>query len=94
MTVRWSDRRVRLVVRDDGPGFPPGVLDHLGEPYLSGGSQDRTRQGEPMGLGVFIAQTLLGRTGAQLSFGNGQGGGAEVTIAWDRATLETEPTAS
>ncbi len=94
VTVRWSDRRVRLVVRDDGPGFPPGVLDHLGEPYLSGGSQDRTRQGEPMGLGVFIAQTLLGRTGAQLSFGNGQGGGAEVTIAWDRATLETEPTAS
>src|SRR5262245_20701890 len=34
--VRWNDRHVRLVIRDDGPGFDPGLLDHLGEPYLSG----------------------------------------------------------
>jgi two-component system, sensor histidine kinase RegB len=45
-------------------------------------------------LGVFIAQTLLGRTGAQLSFGNGQDGGAEVTIVWNRAALESEPSAA
>jgi two-component system sensor histidine kinase RegB len=47
-----------------------------------------------MGLGVFIAQTLLGRTGAQLGFGNGQEGGAEATIVWNRAALETEPSAA
>jgi two-component system sensor histidine kinase RegB len=93
-TARWSDRHVSLVIHDDGPGFPPGVLDHLGEPYLSGGTQGRAGRGEPMGLGVFIAQTLLGRTGARLSFANGQDGGAEVTIAWDRTILEAEPTAS
>ncbi len=92
VTVRWSDRRVSLKIRDDGPGFAPGLLDHLGEPYLSGGeNQGRIGRGEPMGLGVFIAQTLLGRTGAQLSFGNGQDGGAEVTIAWNRSALESEP---
>jgi two-component system, sensor histidine kinase RegB len=92
VTVRWSDRRISLKIRDDGPGFAPGLLDHLGEPYLSGGeNQGRIGTGEPMGLGVFIAQTLLGRTGAQLSFGNGQDGGAEVTIAWSRAALESEP---
>jgi two-component system sensor histidine kinase RegB len=90
--VRWNDRHVRLVIRDDGPGFDPGLLDHLGEPYLSGGPQGRT--GDSMGLGVFIAQTLLGRTGAQLSFGNGQNGGGEVTIVWNRTTLEAEPAAS
>ena len=87
--VRWNDRHIRLVIRDDGPGFDPGLLDHLGEPYLSGGTQGRT--GDPMGLGVFIAQTLLDRTGAQLSFGNGQEGGGEVTIVWSRASLETVP---
>jgi two-component system sensor histidine kinase RegB len=92
VTVRWSERRVSLKIRDDGPGFAPGLLDHLGEPYLSGGeTQGRIGSGEPMGLGVFIAQTLLGRTGAQLSFGNGQEGGAEVTIAWNRSALESEP---
>jgi two-component system sensor histidine kinase RegB len=90
--ARWNDRHVRLVIRDDGPGFDPGLLDHLGEPYLSGGPQGRT--GDSMGLGVFIAQTLLGRTGAQLSFGNGQDGGGEVTIVWNRSSLETEPAAS
>jgi two-component system sensor histidine kinase RegB len=94
VTLRWTDRRVELSIRDDGPGFAPGVLDRLGEPYLSGAGAERRGQGEPMGLGIFIAQTLLGRTGAQLSFGNSQRGGAEVTIVWDRAALETEPTAS
>ena len=92
VTVRWSDRRISLKIRDDGPGFAPGLLDHLGEPYLSGGeNQGRIGKGEPMGLGVFIAQTLLGRTGAHLSFGNSQDGGAEVTITWSRAALESEP---
>ena len=90
--VRWNDRHVRLVIRDDGPGFDPGLLDHLGEPYLSGGTQGR--KGDSMGLGVFIAQTLLERTGAQLSFGNSQNGGGEVTIVWNRTSLEAEPVAS
>lgn len=91
VTVRWSERRVHLTIRDDGPGFEPGLLDHLGEPYLSGGDQGRVGRGDPMGLGVFIAQTLLGRTGAQLSFGNRRDGGAEVTIAWNRTALESDP---
>ena len=91
VTVRWSERRVSLKIRDDGPGFAPGLLDHLGEPYLSGGeTQGRIGSGEHMGLGIFIAQTLLDRTGAQLSFGNGQDGGAEVTIAWNRSALESD----
>jgi two-component system, sensor histidine kinase RegB len=95
VTARWSERRISLKIQDDGPGFAPGLLDHLGEPYLSGGEeQGRIGTGEPMGLGVFIAQTLLGRTGAQLSFGNGQDGGAEVTIMWNRAALESEPSAA
>jgi two-component system sensor histidine kinase RegB len=39
-----------------------------------------------MGLGVFISQTLLERTGATISFGNNDG--AEVVIRWPRAMLE------
>jgi two-component system sensor histidine kinase RegB len=81
VTARWSERRISLKIQDDGPGFAPGLLDHLGEPYLSGGEeQGRIGTGEPMGLGVFIAQTLLGRTGAQLSFGNGQDGGPRLRL--------------
>src|SRR5215813_1667617 len=92
--VRWTDRDIRVVIQDDGPGFAPGLLGQIGEPYLSGGVQGRTGKGEPMGLGVFIAQTLLGRTGATLHFENRPGGGGEVTIEWSRTAFEAEPGAA
>ena len=37
-----------------------------------------------MGLGIFIAQNLLERTGAVLRFGNRPDGGAEVAVTWRR----------
>ena len=65
-----------LVIEDDGPGFPAEVLDWLGEPYLS------TRHEEGgLGLGIFIANTLLARTGAKVHFDNTQQG-ARVTVSW------------
>ncbi|WP_442580404.1 ActS/PrrB/RegB family redox-sensitive histidine kinase [Mesorhizobium sp. ASY16-5R] len=81
---RWDDTAVIIDVVDDGPGFPPEILDRIGEPYMS------TRQGaEPgggLGLGLFIAKTLLERSGATLSFfnANQRGQGAVVQVAWSR----------
>ncbi len=43
-----------------------------------------------MGLGVFIAKTLLEHTGARVNFGNRREGGARVAIVWPRAILEAE----
>ncbi len=80
---RWS----RSTITDDGPGFPPDIIDRIGEPYMS------TRQGaEPgggLGLGLFIAKTLLERSGASISFRNSQerGEGAVVEIVWPRAAF-------
>lgn len=86
VTVRcaWNTRDVTVVIEDDGPGFPPAILARLGDPYLS------TRAGAQghMGLGVFIATTLLGRTGASLSYANGKSGGASVAISWKRAIID------
>ena len=53
----------------------------IGEPYIS----TRSVTGENLGLGIFIAQTLLKRTGANLSFSNQNGG--KVEISWTRAIL-------
>lgn len=82
VTVYWSDSEAEIAIEDDGRGFPPHVLAVIGEPYVS------SRAGEEghMGLGIFIAQTLLERTGAELRFANR--GGAEVVIRWPRAMLE------
>ena len=82
VAAHWDARLVSVTVRDDGPGFPPSVLAAIGEPYIS----TRSGRGEHMGLGIFIAQTLLERSGASLQFRNRQGG--EVAISWPRAMLD------
>ena len=85
--IAWDGKEVAVTIRDDGPGFPPAILDQLGEPYLSLREVEAESKVH-MGLGVFIAETLLQRTGAELRFANLSGGGAEVVIRWKRATLE------
>lgn len=82
VTVAWSRDEAEISIVDDGPGFPHDVLMAIGEPYVS---SRRSEEGH-MGLGIFIAQTLLERTGASISFGNNDG--AEVVIRWPRAMLE------
>lgn len=84
VNVRWNRMTARLVISDDGPGYPPALLGRLGEPYLS----VRDRDHEGMGLGIFIATTLLRRTGASVSFANSRSGGAQVAIHWDRDHLD------
>jgi two-component system sensor histidine kinase RegB len=83
--TRWGDREVVVRICDDGPGFPPGMLERLGEPYVS---SRRDADGDHMGLGIFIAQALLGRTGGTVSFTNRTDGGAEVAVRWNRGILE------
>ena len=87
--IAWDSKEVAVIIRDDGPGFPPEILDQLGDPYLSlrGGEAEGKVH---MGLGIFIAETLLQRTGAVLRFANAAGGGAEVAIRWKQATLEAD----
>jgi two-component system, sensor histidine kinase RegB len=80
IATRWTSEWAEVEVSDDGPGFSEALLDELGTPFIS------TRQGVEghMGLGVFIAKTLLERTGATVSFGNRGGGqdGAAVVVRW------------
>jgi nicotinate-nucleotide--dimethylbenzimidazole phosphoribosyltransferase len=68
---------------DDGPGVSPSVLMRLGEPYVS-----PPRKSGRMGLGVFIAKTLLERTGASMAFFNGRQHGARIVFTWPRQVLE------
>ncbi len=82
----WDQDRVRIRVSDDGPGFPPEIMDRIGEPYMTTRSGAQLEGGGGLGLGVFIAKTLLERSGAAVAFRNGSepGQGAEVEITWAR----------
>jgi len=94
VTARWDENNVWIVVTDDGPGFAPGVIDRIGEPYVTMRGRPRTDQtdapGGGLGLGFFIAKTLLERSGAVLGFENRvfPQTGAIVTVRWPRAALE------
>jgi two-component system, sensor histidine kinase RegB len=93
VTARFDAASVAVEVRDDGPGFSPQVLAKLGEPYVtSRPGAEGSRTGHiGMGLGFFIAKTLLERTGAVVEFKNGRRGGAIVAARWSRSRIEATP---
>ena len=90
VTARFDENEVTIEVRDDGPGFSPEVLAKLGEPYVtSRPGAEGSRTGHiGMGLGFFIAKTLLERTGATVEFRNARRGGAIVAASWPRERVE------
>ncbi len=93
ITASWDEEEVVITIRDDGPGFAPEVMDRLGEPYVTTrrhrfSKEDSEETG--LGLGFFIAKTLLERSGATLTFSNHRtlGIGAEVVMRWARSDFE------
>jgi two-component system sensor histidine kinase RegB len=90
VSARFDAETISMEVRDDGPGFAPEVLAKLGEPYVTtrpGAEGSRTGH-IGMGLGFFIAKTLLERTGALVTFQNGRPHGAVVSARWPRSRIE------
>ena len=104
--IAWDASTILVRIVDDGPGFQSDLLGRIGEPLIRGRAAEggRHRPGyDGMGLGLFIAKTLLERSGAEVSFDNGTrrppghgmppGGrrGAIVEVAWPRAALAPDP---
>jgi two-component system sensor histidine kinase RegB len=98
----WTSQVILIRISDDGAGFPPGLIGRLGDPLLrrrrSEGERAKRPEYEGMGLGLFIAKTLLERSGARLSFRNGsdpfltdqevaERSGAIVEVIWPRSRI-------
>ena len=94
--ARWGAADVAVTICDDGPGFSQEVIDRLGEPYVTTrqgygpGSDQPEDQSEGMGLGFFIANRLLERSGATVTLANREPPehGARVRVSWPREALE------
>lgn len=86
--ARWDANEISILVRDDGPGFAPSILNRIGEPYLT--ERDREGVAGGLGLGFFISKTLLERTGAKLDVRNRRlpNQGAVVKTVWPRTSIE------
>ncbi|MEO0882035.1 MAG: ActS/PrrB/RegB family redox-sensitive histidine kinase [Pseudomonadota bacterium] len=87
----WDREECIITIRDDGPGFSADVMPKLGEPYVSQRGEDQAGGGD-MGLGFFIAKTLIERTGGRVATRNRTppGQGATVQITWPRMRLEPD----
>ena len=95
----WNANEVAITIADDGPGFSAQIMDRLGDPYLttrrdgvSGDGADHEAGG--LGLGLFIAKTLLERSGAVLDLANRAppDSGAVIRIVWPRALMDAAST--
>lgn len=91
ITATWDAGEYVVSIRDDGPGFSSEVLPRLGEPYVSERGEDQLGGGD-MGLGFFIAKTLVERTGGRIAMKNrlSPAKGAIVQATWPRAALEPD----
>ena len=95
MAARWSAREVTITISDDGPGIAPDVMDALGDPYITtrpARQFEQVADGKPtgLGLGFFIAKTLLERSGATVDFENRSypDRGAVIRVRWERTDFE------
>ncbi|RPE64739.1 two-component system sensor histidine kinase RegB [Pacificibacter maritimus] len=92
--LTWTEDKISIHIIDDGIGFPPSVIGKIGDPFVrrrrAESDQAQRPAYEGMGLGLFIAKTLLERTGAEISFANGataqdktgHRSGAIVSLSW------------
>ncbi|MGO4570656.1 ActS/PrrB/RegB family redox-sensitive histidine kinase [Microvirga sp. 2TAF3] len=92
----WTPEEVSIEIRDDGPGYAPDILLRVGEPYVTTRSAAKRQErgdeegGSGLGLGLFIAKTLIERSGAQLILTNAPPPttGAIARIVWPRRAFD------
>jgi signal transduction histidine kinase len=77
MAITQEDRRVRLEVRDAGPGLPKGSEERIFERFYRA---DPARSGEGTGLGLSIGRAIVEAHGGTIRATNADGGGTAVTI--------------
>ncbi len=86
--IKSDNKKITIIIDDDGPGFPEDIIELIGEPYI----KSKTKYSElksGLGLGTFLGKTLLEKQKAQLNFSNnGKLKGAKVTVSWNIEDVE------
>lgn len=71
--TRQEGERALLLVRDNGPGFPPQMLARAFEPYF-------TTKSRGTGLGLAMVKKIVDEHGGEVRLNNREQGGAEVRV--------------
>jgi NtrC-family two-component system sensor histidine kinase KinB len=78
VTLTFSNERVVIQVRDDGPGIPEAELPHLFDRYFRGKGLKEHEAG--VGLGLMMVQATAKAHGGEVAVRNVKGHGAEFSI--------------
>ena len=93
VAAAWSEHAIDVTISDDGQGFSPEIMGRIGEPYVTSRRRraaDSEEEPKGLGLGFFIAKTLLERSGAALVSENrtAPAHGAVIRLHWERSDFE------
>jgi len=86
----WNQNTLTITIDDDGKGFDPSITRRLGQPYVSRRQNQKNSEvlAGGLGLGVFIATTLIERTSGKVKFDSSPQGGARVKLVWYKSKLD------
>ncbi len=103
--AEWTTDQITVNIMDDGRGYPSQMIGRIGDPFMRRRRAEKDQRTRPeyegMGLGLFIAKTLLERSGAELDFANGsdpyqtlcdnpERRGAIVQVSWPRNLVDAQ----
>ncbi|WP_170334359.1 sensor histidine kinase RegB [Ruegeria arenilitoris] len=103
--AEWTTDQITVNIMDDGRGYPSQMIGRIGDPFMRRRRVEKDQRTRPeyegMGLGLFIAKTLLERSGAELDFANGsdpyqtlcdnpERRGAIVRVSWPRNLVDAQ----
>ncbi|MCV2889870.1 sensor histidine kinase RegB [Ruegeria aquimaris] len=103
--AEWTADAITVTIMDDGRGYPAHMFGRIGDPFVRRRRAEVDTRSRPeyegMGLGLFIAKTLLERSGAELKFANGsdpyqtltdlaERRGAIVQVTWPRSQIDAQ----
>ena len=69
----WDGTKLRIEIRDRGPGFDENVLLQAGRAFI-------TTRPEGTGIGLFLAHAAVERLGGRIVLANREGGGAVTRV--------------
>lgn len=81
----WDAAELRIDIRDFGNQLTPKIATLAGTPFFT------TKQEKGMGIGLYLARTILGRHGGDVNLESNEQGGTVTRIRLPLAKLELEP---
>jgi two-component system sensor histidine kinase RegB len=83
----WDVAELRLDIRDHGPGLAPEIAAQVGQPFFT------TKEEKGLGIGLYLARTIVGRLGGSVELHGHAEGGTLTCIRLPLARISLEEVA-